>query len=84
MQATPFSSAFATGPSDDLWAPFLAIITQWLGGKDVICMGLAIPTEPVLKQEWVHKTPGTELLVSEDVAGDFFSSVLERQRQAMW
>jgi hypothetical protein len=30
----------------------------------------------------VHKKPGTELLVSEEAAARFFSSVLERLRQA--
>jgi hypothetical protein len=82
MQATPFSSALSEGPSDDLWPPFLAILTQWLGGADVMCLGLAVPTEPVLKQEWVHRTPGVELLVSEEAAAGFFSSVLERLQEA--
>ena len=62
--------------------PFLTILTQWLGGKDVMCLGLGVPTEPVPKQERVHKKPGAELLVSEEAAARFFSSALERLRKA--
>lgn len=82
VQVTPFSSELSSGPMDALLPPFLAILTQWLGGKDVMCLGLGIPTEPVPWQERVHKKPGTELLVSEEVAARFFSSVLERLREA--
>jgi len=82
MQATPLSSEPSSGPLDPLWPPFLTILTQWLGGKDVMCMGLGIPTEPVPKQEWLHKKPGAGLLVSEETAAGFLSSALERLREA--
>jgi hypothetical protein len=82
VQATPFSSELSSGPTDALLPPFLAILTQWLGGKDVMCLGLGIPTEPAPKQEWAHKKPGAGLLVSEETAAGFFSSALERLRAA--
>jgi hypothetical protein len=82
MQAFPSSSELSSGPLNALLPPFLAILTQWLGGKDVMCLGLGIPTEPVPRQEWRHKKPGAELLVPEEEAAGFFSSVLERLREA--
>jgi hypothetical protein len=47
-----------------------------------MCPGLGIPTEPVPKPEWVHKKPGADLLVSEEAAAGFFSSVLKRLWEA--
>jgi hypothetical protein len=82
MQAFPFFSGLSSGPLEALLPPFLAILTQWLGGKDVIFLGLGIPTEPVPRQEYVRKKPGAELLVSEQAAAGFFSSTLERLREA--
>ncbi len=82
VQVTPFSSELSSGPMDALLPPFLTILTQWLGGKDVMCLGLGVPTEPVPRQERVHKKPGAELLVSEEAAARFFSSALERLRKA--
>ena len=60
MQATPLSSELSSGPLDALWPPFLAILTQWLGGKEVMCLGLGIPTEPVPRQERMQEKPGAE------------------------
>jgi hypothetical protein len=82
MLAFPFSSELSSGPLETLLPSFLAILTQWLGGRNVMCLGLGIPTEALPKQERVHKKPAAELLVSEEAAAGFFSSVLERLRQA--
>jgi len=81
-KATPYSSGLSSGPLDALLPPFLAILAQWLGGKDVMCLGLGVPTEPIPKQEWVHKKPGAELLVSEEAAAGFFSSAVGRLLKA--
>jgi endo-1,4-beta-mannosidase len=80
--ATPYASELSSGPSDARLPSFLAILTQWLGGKDVMCLGLCVPTEPARKQERVHKKPGAEHLVSEQEAAAFLSSALDRLQEA--
>ena len=83
MQAHPYSSELSSGPSDSRLPPFLGILTQWLGGKDVLCLGFGIPTEPVPKLEGSYKKePPAERLLSEEEAAGFFSSALDRLREA--
>ncbi len=82
IQATPFSSTLASGPGDTHLPPFLAGLTQWLGGKDVLVAGLGIPTEPVPAPEGNYREAVAGRLVPEEKAASFFSAVLERVRRA--
>ncbi len=83
MQAFPFSSELASGPLDWRLPPFLAILTQWLSGKDVLCLGFGVPTKPVRTHSRAYGKGAIEdRLVSEEEAGPFFSSVLNRLREA--
>ncbi len=82
MQAAPFSSDHASGPADVRLPPFLSRLAQWLAGRDVLISGFGIPTEPVPEPGWDYKRTAAARLVSEEAASSFFSSVLERVRDA--
>jgi hypothetical protein len=82
MQAYPYCSEISSGPSDSCLPPFLGILTQWLGQKDVLFQGFGLPTEPLPRPAWVRKRPAAERPVSESVASEFFRSVLDRLREA--
>ena len=82
MQAHPYRSELFPGPPDSCLPPFLGILTQWLGKKDVLFLGFGVPTEPAPKPEWMRKKPVAEQPVSEGAAGEFIRSVLDRLREA--
>jgi hypothetical protein len=82
IQAYSYSSNFSSGPEDALLPPFLAILVQWLGPKDILVSGLGVPTEPVPRPEWMRKRTEPERTLPEEAAGAFFQSALDRLREA--
>jgi len=82
MQASPYCSELSSGPSDSCLPPFLGILTQWLGEKDVLFLGFGVPTEPDPNPARVHKKPVAEQPVSEGTASEFYQSVLDRLWEA--
>jgi hypothetical protein len=82
VQAAPADSGLFPEPLEAPLPPFLGSLTQWLGGKDVLFSGFGIPTEPVLPSAPAYEPPIAERLVSEERAAGFFSSALDRLREA--
>jgi endo-1,4-beta-mannosidase len=82
MQAYPFCSELPSDPLDSYLPPFLGILSRWLGGKEVLLIGFGVPTSPVLKPDRVTEPLVTDGLVSEEQAGEFFRSVLNRLLEA--
>lgn len=79
MHAYSGYSTWADGPLDEKVPLFLGLLTQWLGGKDVLVEEVGVPTEPSpgslnkVKREKM----GRIFLASEEAAESYLRKVLE-------
>jgi endo-1,4-beta-mannosidase len=82
MHADP---GYAPGGEDPLDAKvplFLALLTQWLGGKEVLLEGFGVPFQPLtgVPSQADQKMLSRKKLVGEEEGGSFYQHVLENLR----
>ena len=82
VQGYPHDSALSSGPADPCLAPFLGILTQWLGQKEVLLGGVGVPTVPVAESDRGRKESLAERAVPEEDCGAFFQTVLDRLQES--
>ena len=76
MHGYPIYARWADGPGDDQLLPFLARVTRWLGGREVLFSEFGLPT---------HRTGerrDSPLLVGEDAAAAYTARALAGLRDA--
>jgi endo-1,4-beta-mannosidase len=76
MHGYPIYASWAEGPLDGHLLPFLARITRWLGGKDVLFSEFGLPTRRA------RRTSQEPILVDEDAAAAYTALALEALRDA--
>lgn len=82
VQGCPRDSSLSFGPADPRLPPFLGIVTQWLGQKEVLLAGFGVPSEAVAKNDRGHKGPLEGRPFSEEAGGTFLQTVLDRLEAA--
>jgi hypothetical protein len=79
MHAYPCYAEWADGPLDERVPLFLALLTWWLGGKEVLLGEFGVPTEPgegALSLEDREKLGDVDM-ISEGDAGEYYRNVFE-------
>lgn len=76
MHGYPIYASWAEGPLDGDLLPFLARITRWLGGKDVLFSEFGLPTRRA------RRTSREPFLVDEDAAAVYTALALRALRDA--
>jgi endo-1,4-beta-mannosidase len=76
MHGYPIYCDWAHGPTDALLLPFLALMTYWLGGRDVLFQEFGVPTIPASEDELVG-VGGMPMLLSEIDAAEYTSEAIE-------
>ena len=79
MHGYPIYARWSAGPMDDDFCAFLADITRWLGGRDVLFAEFGAPTRSGDADAERHAGP---MLLSEDDAARYTASALSRLRDA--
>ena len=79
MQHDPFFASPFEDPLDPRLIPFLALLANWLGGKDVLFSSVGVPTRPR-----DGKDAGGEgsRMLDEEEASSYLSSALDGLREA--
>ena len=79
LQVGPGLAKWADGPMDEKAPLFLGLLTQWLGGKEVLVGDLGVPTEPLLPSLTPRDRQrlGGTGLAEEGEAEDFYRKSLE-------
>jgi len=82
MHAYPGYAKWSDGSLDDKAPLFLAFLTQWLGGKDVLIEELGIPTKPFAGSlpESDQEKLGDIFLAEEEQAGAYYQNAFELLR----
>jgi endo-1,4-beta-mannosidase len=83
MHAYPGYAPWGEGPLDERIPLFLALLTQWLGGKEVILEEFGVPFKPSggIPSQADEKKLGDRVLVSEEEGEWFYRKVLESLRE---
>jgi endo-1,4-beta-mannosidase len=81
MHGYPIYARWAGGATDEHLVPFLAIVTRWLGGADVLFSEFGLPTMP-LGARPAADPPRSSMLVEEADAAGYTAHVLEGLRLA--
>ena len=83
MHGYPIYADFADGPTDERLLPFLALITRWLGGRDVLFEEFGAPAlrAGAALDGARSAAPGTPLL-DEESAASFTARSLEALRRS--
>jgi endo-1,4-beta-mannosidase len=68
MHGYPIYAPWSRGRTDAMLLPYLGLITEWLGGKEVLFAEFGAPTSAESKSAFAHLT--------EDEAADYASSAL--------
>jgi len=74
MHGYPIYSSWSRGPKDALLLPFLALVTEWLGNREVLFEEFGAPTLPAQPDEDLTRTSTT--LLAEADAAEFTASAL--------
>jgi len=82
IESEPTGYGFSDGPFDPFIPAFFSILTRWLSKKEVICIGLGFPTEPVLLENWDKKNQLKKSMPSEKEAESSWRAALRRLHQA--
>jgi endo-1,4-beta-mannosidase len=79
IHAFPIHAAWAEGPLDTRFSLFLCLLTQWLGGREVLLEGAGVPTRPPLRflSEPDRKKLGGLPLAGEDEMENFYLRTLD-------
>jgi len=83
MHADPVGARWAEGALDDRFPSFLALLTAWLGKKEVFMAGFGVATLPpasVLPDEDLEKIESTSL-VEDGEAAVYYERVLNRLQE---
>jgi endo-1,4-beta-mannosidase len=77
MHGYPIYASWSAGPLDDRFVAFLAEVTRWLGGKDVLFTELGAPTR---NGDADAEQQTGAMLLSEDDTRTYLSGAIERLR----
>jgi hypothetical protein len=82
MHGYPIYADFVDGPTDERLLPFLALITRWLGGRDVLFEEFGAPAIRLGRiLDRARSTTGRTALLDEESAAGFTQWSLEGLRR---